>query len=548
MGAIVHKKVEQYLRDVSYSVDRNYVPSKFALEFVTFIKLVNGETGEEHPTPVIHYNMLDQIAGPEHRIANMCYRGVAKSALFAEYLILYIAVYGEIPGFGDISYALYVSDSIDNGVKKMRKRIELRWQNSPFLQHYLPAVYMKPNGFKAETKFTDVTWNFVNKDGKQFVVTGHGAKTGVRGTVELNTRPQLAILDDLISDDDARSKTVIAAVKDVVQKAISKALHPQKYKIIWSGTPFNAGDPLYSAVESGAWKVNVFPVCERYPCTEEEFKGAWPERFDYAYVKDQYDSALLEGSVEAFNQELMLQIMSEEDRLILDEDVRPYNLEKLLENKGAYNFYITTDFATSEKQAADLSTISVWAYNSNGDWFWVDGICCQQLMDKNLDDLFRLASEYNVNLQTVGIEVSGQQGGFISWIMERQMNTNAFFTLASEKNSSKAGIRPVTNKMVRFNLVVPLFKAGKIYYPGNDKGEVDRTNPVIAEHLTELFLATKKGFKSIWDDCIDNISMLGVMSPWKPSAITPFGKNAKNDLWENEDMPDNNEQLDSYIV
>jgi hypothetical protein len=35
-------------------------------------------------------------------------------------------------------------------------------------------------------------------------------------------------------------------------------------------------------------------------------------------------------------------------------------------------------------------------------------------MDKNVDDLFRLSQEYKP--QQVGIEVSGQQGGFIQWI------------------------------------------------------------------------------------------------------------------------------------
>ena len=40
--------VEEYLNRVNYSVDPGYVPSDFALEFVTFIKLVNGAEGEEN--------------------------------------------------------------------------------------------------------------------------------------------------------------------------------------------------------------------------------------------------------------------------------------------------------------------------------------------------------------------------------------------------------------------------------------------------------------------------------------------------------------------
>ena len=111
--------------------------------------------------------------------------------------------------------------------------------------------------------------------------------------------------------------------------------------MIWSGTPFNAGDPLYKAVESGAWTVNVYPVCEMFPCEESEFRGSWPDRFDYRYVKQQYEKALLGGKIAMFNQELMLKIMSDEDRLIADGDIRYYSRAALLKNKSNYNFYIT---------------------------------------------------------------------------------------------------------------------------------------------------------------------------------------------------------------
>ena len=257
------KTVEDWLNEVNYSDDSGYIPSQFALEFVNFIKLVEGGD-PENKTPVVHYKMVDNFVDPEARdTINMCHRGIAKSTL-KEYLILYIGVFGEIPGFGAVPYALYVSDSIENGVKKMRKALEYRWDNSPFLKEYIP-----------ETRFTDVRWEFTNKEGNQFVVSGYGAKTGVRGTRELNSRPVLALLDDLISDSDARSQTVIADVEDTVYKAIDYALHPKHRKIIWSGTPFNAKDPLYKAVESGAWAVNVYPVCEKFPCMREEFRGSW---------------------------------------------------------------------------------------------------------------------------------------------------------------------------------------------------------------------------------------------------------------------------------
>lgn len=528
--ALAPWKVEDYLNQTDYSIDPSYVPSAFALEFVTFIKLVNGSQGEEHKTPLVHYYMLDTLTDGGRRVINLCHRGIAKTTVMGEYLFLYIATYGEIPGFGRIDLALYVSDSIENGVKNMRKNLEFRWDNSDFLKQYVPEV-----------RFTDIRWEFKNLDGKIFIVKGYGAKTGVRGAKEMGKRPQLAVLDDLISDEDARSATVISAVEDTVYKAVNYALHPTKNMIIWSGTPFNAKDPLYKAVESGAWKVNVFPVCENFPCTREEFRGSWPDRFTYDYVKEQYDTAVKLGKVDTFNQELMLRIMSEEDRMIQDSDIAWYKIDAVIRNKSRFNFYITTDFATSEKQKSDFSVISVWAYNNVGDWLWVDGICKRQLMDKNINDLFRLAQMYRP--QQVGIEVTGQQAGFVSWVQDQMLVRNIFFPLASEGNDQKPGIRPNTNKLVRFNTVVPLFKARKVFFPVEKKTEA----PML-EAMNELSLVSVSGFKSKHDDFADTISMLASLTPWKPSEEAPLQKAESDGMWELDTHEDTNDRIASYIV
>lgn len=862
-------KVEDYLNATNYIVDPKYVPSEFALEFVTFIKLVNGKQGEENKTPLVHYYMLDTLTHGGTRVINLCHRGAAKTTVMGEYLFLYIATYGEVPGFGKLDLALYVSDSIENGIKNMRKNLEFRWENSEFLKQYVPRIH-----------FTDIRWEFENADGKLFIVKGYGAKalsldselhtltgrttigecrvgdrifgadgklttitaksgvfnkpmyrlqladgrtlkvsedhlnpvvintnpnntarwedkvlttlellqqplthtkkgnlrhrgistkalvavrnieplqypeailpidpytlgvvigdgrirkdcgsveltvhknelphyhatipyvfgslyvdsrsnavtqsirglgkllkqmelnvrgeqkfipyeyflgsvdqrlallqglmdtdgtasengrlsftssshqlvddlaclvrslggtagpickhasaeayrvelwmqsnpfrlprkaarfipktkhvavtsivriadepsqciavdneerqfvaecyfrthnTGVRGAKEMGKRPQLAVLDDLISDEDARSDTVIKAVEDTVYKAVNYALHPTKNMIIWSGTPFNARDPLYKAVESGAWAVNVFPVCEHFPCEKKDFKGSWPDRFTYEYVKEQYDKSILLGKVDTFNQELMLRIMSDEDRMILDSDIGWYKLDAVIKNKGKFNFYITTDFATSIKQSADYSVISVWAYNNAGDWLWVDGVCKRQLMDKNVDDLFRLAQMYKP--QQVGVEVTGQQGGFVTWIQNQMLERNIYFPLASEGNDSKPGIRPNTNKLVRFNTVVPWFKSRKMFFPLERKNE-----PPMQECITELSLASVSGFKSKHDDFIDTISMLSSLNPWKPSEEALLVKEDGGSMWELDVEESIYDRRASYIV
>ena len=518
------KTVSEYLNEIDYEKLKDYKPSSATLEFINFIQMCeDGQT--ENKTPVVHLVALDKAFSSNKATAIMCHRGFAKSTLFAEMLFLFIACFGRLPGSKDkVNFALYIADSIDNGVKSLRKNMEFRYQNSEFLKRMIPNTtvkYSDENGddvdVTAGRKFTDVRIEFANVRGDHFVLRLYGAKTGVRGAKELGVRPQLAIIDDIISDEDARSETVISSIEDVIHKAVKYALHPKKHKVIWLGTPFNANDPLYKAVESGSYEVACFPVCEKFPCTKEEFRGSWEDRFDYEYVKASYEEALGVGKVDSFYQELMLQIMSDENRIVRDEDIIWFEKNEVLKYKHNYNFYITTDFATSEKSSADYSVISVWGINNNGDYLLVDGVCKQQLMDKNIDDLFVLASVYKP--LGVGIEVSGQQKGFVSWIQSEMVKRNVFFNLLSSNNDGQPGIRPIADKFARFNLFLPRIKAKKLWMPKELKGSA-----WMNEFIDEISKASISGFKSKHDDVLDTISMLASFEVYKPSANYQLGK------------------------
>ncbi len=545
----IKKTVEDWLNEVDYRFI-GYMPTDEALLFVNFIKEVNGGA-EENKTPIVHLKMADNVFNQERRCAILCHRGIGKTSLFAEYLILYVAAFGVFPGFGKTELMLYVTDSVENGVKNLRRNVEFRYSNSDFLQKLIPnkrlslgsesGGYMPVSNFddNGGRKFTDIRLEFQNNKGHRLVVKGYGSQTGVRGAKELGKRPTVAILDDLVSDTDAQSETIIKTIENTIYKAVSKALDPMKQKMVWLGTPFNARDPLYKAVESGAWQVSVYPICEEFPVSREEFRGSWEDRFSYEYVQMEHQEAMTLGMPANFNQELMLRIMSSEDRLITDSDICWYKRSSLLLNKESFNYYITTDFATSAKDAADYSVISVWALNNKGFWFWVDGICKKQTMDVNINDLFRLVQNWKP--QQVGIEISGQQSGFISWIQQQMLEKNCFFNLASEHNSNNPGIRPISNKMVRFNIVVPWFKTHQIFFP-----EELKETPEMLECINELTLVAASGMKSKHDDFLDTISMLSSLQTFRPSEEAIMTKE-KNDIWQWEE-PIESSRLESYIV
>lgn len=526
--------LEKLIREVNYkSLEKGYVPSQFALKFINFIKLVNGNEGEENKSPLFHYEIADQIQKFKNNLI-VAARGTAKTSLM-EYLILYIATFGHLDGFGDTSVIMYVGDTMDNGCKNLRKNLEFRYDNSEFLKRFVPKAH-----------FTDVGIEFINADGHKLFVKMFGASTGVRGFKVYGKRPTIAILDDLFTDKAAESKTIIKDIENIIYKAVRQALHPTKRKVIWIGTPFNKKDPLYKAAGTKEWNTKVYPVCQKFPCTKAEFVGAWEDRFPYEAVKAEFDMLKANGKVDAFNQELMLRILSDDDRLVLDEDIIWYpNRSEILNNLNNYFIYMTTDFATSELEAADFSVIALWALDYNGVFHWFDGVCKRQDMAKNVDDVFRFVEMYHP--LSVGVEISGQQKGFVSWLKRDMSNRNIWFTIASDKNSKEEGLRPTTSKLVRFNAALPLFKQRRMAFP-KDLEESE----IMLEYMDELTSITPSGIKSLHDDCVDSVSQLQLLT-----YVTPFNPSNNKDT-SDQPLPrskskffsieEDREEVQSYIV
>lgn len=486
------KTVTDYLNEVDYNELNKYVPSEFAIQYINFIKMV-GANLEFNLTPPVHYKMVDGLISKKKMLANLCHRGLGKTFVMSVNLVVYLAVFQKLPNFGSLNTMIFIGDTMENGAKNLRKGVESLYNSSSFLQKYLP-----------EARFTDNYIEFTNIDGKKFGCKLYGAKTGVRGVNIFNKRPELCIFDDLLSDSDANSPTVIAAIKETIFKGVLPALHPTRRKIIFNGTPFNKNDPIYTVVESGEWEVNAYPVCNEFPCDRKDFHGSWEDRFTYDFVQEQYNLAVNSGQIKAFKQEYMLRIASEEDRVILDEDIVWYKREDILAKKKNYNFYITSDFATSTHRKADYTVLGVWAVDSKQNRYLVDGFLGRFLMSDTFDKIFGLVRKYQP--MSVGLEVTGQQGGFISLFQSEMLKRNTWFNIAKGKGSNREGIAVRTNKMDRFRLTEPFFKQKKIFLP-----EELKESMLIQEILEELSTVTIDGIKSVHDDALDMISQFDQM-------------------------------------
>ena len=509
--------VQEHLNQIDYSF-KDYIPSQESLQVLNFIKIVNGGR-EENESPLVHCMMIDKIISPSSRVAIMASRGLSKSSLI-EYLVLYLACFEELGSIKKPKFMLYIASDMERNAKKFRTGIEFKYANSPYLQELIPNKTIKmlvnDNGNESEIVndkdiggriITDLSITFINKNKVPLKINMFGVKTGIRGTKEFNVRPSLCVADDLIQEADAKSEALLTQIEDVMYHAVPYALHPTRQKIVWLGTPFNESDPLYKSIESGRWDSLVLPICEKFPCAKEEFKGAWEDRFPYSAVKQFYDDALARGNANGFYQELMMSVINE-DNILIKKDCIIY-----LDDKGSthpssmYNYYITTDLAVSTKESADNSVISVWAYTSNQDFILVDGFCGKVLVDEFMNHLFRLTSKYKP-LQ-VGIEVTGQQAGFIQWILNEQYKKNIFFDIKE--------IRPNKDKYSRFLTFAPNYHRKKIKFSSMIKGNTAYHSELVNE-LSKV--TVNDGFKSKHDDVLDTHSMLQYLDLYAPSYET----------------------------
>jgi phage terminase large subunit-like protein len=492
--------------------ENKYIPGKEAVKFIAFVRASGNET---HSSPEVHYKIADGLFSTEkedRKLLIECTRGLGKSTL-TEYAVIYAAAIGEWPGFGKVPFIVFLGASQEGNVKQFFKNVASKVKRSDFISSVLEVK-----------RQTDTELELVNSDGVETIITGRGMSTNFRGLrSKSGDRPTMVIADDILSNEVATSDTISSTIDTNWYNSVLPALDPTKHKIIYIGTPISEKDLMNQLKKSGAYRVERYPLCSGFPCQKSEYDSIWPDRFSYEYTRDMYRQYESAGKTQGFYQEYLLEMTDLSTLLVNKEDIKWYDPAKVVKNRDNYNFYISTDFATSTKKSADFSTIGVWAINNNGDWMLVDGQCKRQSMQENLDDLFKYVARWKP--LSVGIESSGQQGGFISILEDMMINRNTWFTIAKKRGSRDYGIRPSGDKVTRFVTgVQPMFKQGKVWFPKPELTE--KANPRLFELVEEMEHELSKltlagGVKAIkHDDAIDLLNQLSEMDMFKPSEQT----------------------------
>ncbi|MHA2022257.1 MAG: LAGLIDADG family homing endonuclease, partial [Candidatus Thorarchaeota archaeon] len=476
---------------------------------------------------------------------------VTHNSSLVVYMFLYMAYEGNIPGFGKVSYGIYIGDSMDNNVKSTMKTIkkvfiESKYLRSKFEDTLLNLDFVEFVRNPRTKKEIEQLQEHLDAGGKlneapgrmkrTFSLKGIGAAVGGKGSREGLSRPDFNVFDDLVKGKtEASSKTVMKSIEHTIESDVLPGLNNNKNFALIIGTPYNKTDPVYRRIEEGSWLPVVFPrgIVMRdgksFPMEEdtkeEEFCPVWDDRHSYKNCRRDYRKAMLAkkaGNKEPMRdlvQEHYLRISSSEDRMISDLMMPTYSRTVFERNMDQYKVVITTDLTTSEDEGC-LSAIIAWAVNDNMDWFLQDISLRQLSIEEQYTVIFNMARYYKKTTGKsvlVGVEVDGNQKAHIQGLKERQIRLGEYFDFARQKGS-KFGSEGILTRLEggtkhwRLKMMVPWFQNKKVHFP-----EELKTNNDMIELYEELRSTTYDSINSKFKDGIDAVSQCNFIEVHYPA-------------------------------
>jgi hypothetical protein len=512
-----------------------YAPSVDSLKFFNYIRVFVGQDFEID-TPLWHYFLVDLLLGKVKRedfpysdevkrkihvdptaIAILAARGTAKSTITTLFYPIYASILGSTPVTGPLSHMLILSDSQQGGSVSQARILASTFEKSKFAKEWFES--MRFTDTEAELVRRDTSGKGIPIEKRHMLIKFKGVSTGgIRsGSRNPVTGDRYAIVaaDDIIkNEEDAYSEALMDKVKTALESDAENAMRSKNTQMIIINTPFHKEDPIYKIVEGGAYTPLVVPICKEITLDtkKEDFVGVWEESHSYEAVMKRWRKAVANNSTRAFNQELMLRVSNESDRMITDDMIQWYDRNLLLKMLDSYNLYITTDFTTTSAASSDFSSIVVWAVSHNDDWFLVDlNLKRLELVDQYAA-VFRLIQLYSKGGKhiEVGVEVDGQQKAHIYSLKEQMLRKGQYFSFARQKGApvGREGILSKGgggSKLERFRYVLPMFQNRKIYFPEQLKDTAD-----MKEAIKQIKGATHVGFTAK-DDFCDTVSQIAMI-------------------------------------
>jgi predicted phage terminase large subunit-like protein len=483
--------------------DKPYYPSK---ETVRFFLWFNSFFKEDNKSAEAHYQLIDHINKRYKYKGIECHRGLAKSTLVGIYQMIYWAFLGKKPGLGEVDYVLYIMDTVSQVASAFEQIIMILEENTELAKHL---------EVKKSKLGDDPTIYIYNKDLKKTIYfKGRGSGQKIRGTRIAGKRPNVVILDDIENDENVESNDSREKLRNWFFNAVLPAVNPNRFEIIFIGTPLHQDALLINLLESDSWYFIQIPVAEEL--TEDmildqhkakNIISSWSDRFTPSYIRETYLMYKNTNRITGFWQEMMLQITPKENMLFDMSKLRSYSTTDMKDTLNTLTYYISVDLAISEKSSADYTVIAVIGVSENNDWFLVDGFYGRIKPDETINKIFEYVTiykPYEVILEKVAFQASMK-----TFIEKEMLARGRFFNLnmitrPTHKNSKLSVIKGLQ----------PIIELGKLWLPD------DYIGSFVAELKNEMMMITNEKILAKHDDLIDAVSQLTLVNILTVNSIS----------------------------
>lgn len=454
-------------------------------ETVRFFVWLATTIKEENKSAESHMQLVDHVLSQKKFKCIECFRGASKTTLIDVYLVLFYAIQGFKYNHGEVDYILLVSDTVTQ-VAAIIEHILSVYDDNDILKDQLQLVKSKIGD--------DPTIIFYNKKlQKKIHIRGKGSGQKLRGLKMNGKRPDIIICDDIENDEHVESIESRDKLKKWFFNALLPSVNPNRYEIIFIGTPLHEDSLLMNLVESDQWDTIQLPVAEEYPPKPgKPLVSAWSDRFTKEYLRTIYSMYKDQGRINSFYQEMMLVVTPAENRLYDMSRINEFEIKKSGLLLQELNYYISVDLAISEKETADYTAIVVVGVNSNNDWFVVHGEYGRWKPDYTIDRIMSLARVYKPD--AVVLEKVAFQMSMKTFIQNEMMKTGIWFNLEMvARRSSKLSI---------LKALQPIVETNKLYFP------TDVSKDFIGELKNQMMGVSVDKIFSKHDDLIDALSQL----------------------------------------
>lgn len=247
-----------------------------------------------HPqaSPDFHREIILDIWSAEEYVANMAFRGGAKSTLTEEAAALMAL-------FGIEKYILIVGSGYDRACERLAA-IKHELDTNDMIQQ----IFGDPRGPK---------WGedeIILKNGCKIQALGQGQD--FRGTKHWDSRPTLLLIDDLEKQETVETEIQRAKLANFVSREVIPACEPTARKRV-VGTPLHPKAWLermrqLAASGQSKWKFNVYPIVIPAVSDPDQWEySQWPERFPLDRIKEMRAEYERNGDLQGFVQEYLCQ-------------------------------------------------------------------------------------------------------------------------------------------------------------------------------------------------------------------------------------------------